>query len=434
MPFSALGIALAATHVGLRFILKQPFEFNYFVTVILMQAGLFFWVYQRLRSNTMSLLGIVLMSWVMHATYFGTTSMLSNDMYRYHWDAWVLEQGYNPLRYTPQELLVIHPEWSAFAPPDHRTLSSIYPPLSLLYFFMARKMSLSPMIYGVLATACNLVSIVIISKILKELQKPKELVIVFAWHPVVVFESAYGGHVDALGVMFILFAFYLVSRGRNFFASGFSMLAAFVKLWPIVLALTMLKGQKKAWFWIAGVFLGFLGLMATTYSLTKDSGLLAYASRWEFNGPLYSMLRTIFSPHLSRILCGLSFIGTSLYFFYKTSEYDVLEVFYYMILFFLIFSPTLYPWYLLWIIPCLCWHRSEFILGITLLMPLSYEVVSRYLITGEWKESPAMLFFIYVVPLFLLSIVKINSLIRTKTGKVAEIATTPIKGLDTQKP
>jgi hypothetical protein len=62
----------------------------------------------------------------------------------------------------------------------------------------------------------------------------------------------------------------------------------------------------------------------------------------------------------------------------------------------LLIAPTVYPWYLLWIIPFLCLYPSRAWIAFTGLVMLSYRVWDAYGATGAWVLPSAVLALEYV--------------------------------------
>jgi hypothetical protein len=63
---------------------------------------------------------------------------------------------------------------------------------------------------------------------------------------------------------------------------------------------------------------------------------------------------------------------------------------------FLLMTPTLHPWYLLWIVPFLIFIPNIAWLLFTYLIQFSYAVLSQYAVSGEWQESLYILLAQYI--------------------------------------
>ena len=62
----------------------------------------------------------------------------------------------------------------------------------------------------------------------------------------------------------------------------------------------------------------------------------------------------------------------------------------------LLLSPTLYPWYLIWIIPLFVFLPNWSWLLFTMLIQLSYFVLQGYATDGIWEESNLILWLQYL--------------------------------------
>src|SRR6202011_6375849 len=69
----------------------------------------------------------------------------------------------------------------------------------------------------------------------------------------------------------------------------------------------------------------------------------------------------------------------------------------------LMFSPNAYSWYFTWMVPLLCFFPNPAWLLLTILQFLSYNVLIRYGILGEFTFDPTMQWLVYV-PFYLLLI------------------------------
>ena len=69
---------------------------------------------------------------------------------------------------------------------------------------------------------------------------------------------------------------------------------------------------------------------------------------------------------------------------------------------FLLLTPTLHPWYLIWIIPFLIFIPNWSWLLFTLLIQASYFVMKEYAISSVWQESVWILLFQYIPFYFIL--------------------------------
>ena len=84
--------------------------------------------------------------------------------------------------------------------------------------------------------ACDLLTMVVLWRWLVATGRSEWLTLAYAWNPLVVFEIAHSGHIDALAALWIVAAAFWLARRRTQLASIAFVLAIATKLVPIVLA------------------------------------------------------------------------------------------------------------------------------------------------------------------------------------------------------
>ena len=123
-------------------------------------------------------------------------------------------------------------------------------------------------------------------------------------------------------------------------------------------------------------------------------GLSAYAGRWRFNDSVFSLVleglrlsgvEADGAPAAGRLVCAgavaLVCLGA------PVLIADPLRVLFVVLSVFTLLSPTMHPWYLLWILPFLPFFPNPAWLCLSGLVVLSYEVLGRYLTLGVWEEQ-----------------------------------------------
>jgi hypothetical protein len=163
---------------------------------------------------------------------------LSNDMYRYIWDGRVQAAGINPYRYLPsaEELKPLRDE--AIYPNINRReyAPTIYPPAAqaiFLLFYTVGDSSTSA--FKTAISIFDLIAIMALALALVYAGLDPARVIFFAWHPLIVWESAHSGHIEAAAIAFIALALLGWSR-EKYALSGIALaLATLVKIYPALL-------------------------------------------------------------------------------------------------------------------------------------------------------------------------------------------------------
>jgi hypothetical protein len=334
-------------------------------------------------------------------------STLSDDIYRYVWDGRVAGAGLNPYYLAPDspELEALRDDlWERL---PHRQVATVYPPLAMAIFSIAARMPAPVMALKLVLSLLDLGSCVLLLVLIRRLGVPDHRAIWYAWNPLVTLEIAGMGHVDALGVTATLVvALALVSRPpRVGLAAVAAAAAVLAKLVPVVGLPAWARQSGRPWVLLSlvGGLLFFTLVPIAILSGGVPSGLVAYGIRWEFNGPLFEPLWRLldqtgaadgvsslldwakaktgwiepwnrFYPWnypqlLSKLLLGSGLL-VALGFAWSDPRPipSMGRIFSCVIL----FSATVYPWYLVWLLPwaAICRHTAW--LGLSSLILLSY--------------------------------------------------------------
>ena len=161
--------------------------------------------------------------------------------------------GINPYRYIPAAPELVQLRDEAIYPKINRRdwAKTIYPPVAQVVFFLTTRISESVTWMKATMLGFELITIWAIAQLLTLFGRPRQLLLLYAWHPLVVWEFAGSGHVDAIAIAFIALAF-LAWQKKSDLGAGLTLACAtLVKLFPVVLVPAMLKrGRWK----IAPVF------------------------------------------------------------------------------------------------------------------------------------------------------------------------------------
>jgi hypothetical protein len=162
---------------------------------------------------------------------------LSTDIYRYIWDGRVQGAGINPYLYLPVDPRLAGLRDKSIYPNINRReyAHTIYPPVAQMFFFVVTRVTESVRGLKGIIVLLDLVTMGLVVAMLRAIGQPAERVIVYAWHPLPIFEFGASGHIDALMICFIALALFARTR-EKFGIAGFALGAAtLVKLIPIIL-------------------------------------------------------------------------------------------------------------------------------------------------------------------------------------------------------
>ena len=206
-----------------------------------------------------------------------------------------------------------------------------------------------------------------------------------------------------------------MEKDKVYIAAVFFSLAFLSKMYPIILFPLIIKkaGLKKTFYFL----LMFLTITICFYMpfIYKDysvfTSLFTYLEKWEFNSSIYYLLKNNYlDPESSRLLCaGLFIVSVSIIsFFYKNFTKGAYAIFIMLI----IFSTTLYPWYLGWIAsinPMFNFYSVS-----SLLFTINFSNFSP--LSNVWKEYFFVLMIEYI-PFFILLIIDVIMMWKKKSVK-----------------
>jgi len=334
-------------------------------------------------------------------------SVLSKDMYRYIWDGRVQQDGINPYLYAPQADELEHLRDSQIYPNINRKdYPTLYPAGAQIFFriFYALAGSSVTAYKGVMVFF-DIVTLLVLTALLRAYNFNATRIIVYAWNPLVIFEIAYSGHLEGLTVFLMATALYLYTIHKKIPATIMLALSAAVKLYPALLLAAFLnrgariKGITTFSATIIFLYLPFLGAGG------KISGFLPVYLKnpyESFNvGVKIFLMRLI--PGLDYYLLSLVFLIalaiTGLVILLKDKKDDDVMRYAFILtgLLIVLMPASLHPWYVVLMVPYLTIYPNPAWLIFTCTVTLSYL---KY--TSPQGIMPTWILLIEYLPLFLL--------------------------------
>lgn len=242
---------------------------RFFMMVAFIQSAIYLlaaWIVVRSRASNSTLLIAVAFAVIFRLSILFAPPYLSDDIYRYVWDGRVQAAGINPYRYIPAAPELAHLRDEAIYPRINRRdwAHTIYPPSAQVVFFLTTRISETVTWMKATVLLFEMVTIWAVAQLLTLLGRPRQLLLMYAWHPLVVWEFAGSGHVDAIAIAFIALAFLAWQKRSNPGAGFMLACATLAKLFPVVLVPAMLK--RGRW------------RTAIVFTITIIVGYLAYLS------------------------------------------------------------------------------------------------------------------------------------------------------------
>ena len=304
---------------------------------------------------------------------------LSSDVYRYIWDGRVQAAGINPYLYMPvaHELEPLRDEkiFPYINRPDYAR--TIYPPMAQAIFLATYLISPSNVtVFKATMVLFDMLAILAIMMALARMKLDPARAIIFAWHPLVIWESAHSGHIESVSMALLAFALLARVSEKHVLTGFFLALAVLTKLYPALLLPAFLIARPQASAratltdkanlkiisaFIATIVLAYLpylgagaGVLGYLPGYLKEEGFVESGSRY-FLLDLARKVVNLPTPVYS-VMAALALIGLAVYFLFKQKRdgVDVSRAAVALIGLFLILSTPRYSWYAAWIIPFLC--------------------------------------------------------------------------------
>lgn len=257
----------------------------------------------------------------------------------------------------------------------------------------------------------------------------KNRAVLYAWHPLPVIEIAASGHIDSAALFFLMAAIALVAfnntakcqkRGGfylniiNVIPAGIFMAFAILTKWfPLIflpgLWITVRPGQQRYLLLGCLIAAGFLIWPFMPEFVNGLKTLNTYLQNWEFSGFVFRQLRHLTgSGEIARLLLGggLFIIITGLVIWQGQREKTFLRMFkiFYVIAFaYLVLTPTMHPWYALYLVvflPFAAGSGGLALTGLTLSWSvlLAYRVLIPFRLQGVWIEDDMTAFIVVLAP------------------------------------
>ncbi len=358
----------------------------------------------------------------------------SDDIYRFIWEGKVSLNGFSPYRFAPDHAYLAFLRDADWARINHPHIPTIYPPLAQALFRLLARLGPKVLVFKAGFLACDLAAFFALSGLLRSRREKgagsgeglhetligKEgrggtagasgdgaargneahVLAAYFLNPLLIFEIAGRGHFDALAAGLNVAFLWALGSG---WAPAWLGLGGLAKITSLALAplLVLRDGCRKgsAWAIAACAAVGIL-----LWRLGALDVLQRFATRFRFNGAVPGLLDYGFPflPAMARNVLLAALFGLALAFCLWRSRRDPPESQALACLgAALLFSPTLHPWYLIWILPFAALRLSRPWLLLTATSLISYEVYARAAATGAWSERAWLRLPEYLLPLIL---------------------------------
>jgi alpha-1,6-mannosyltransferase len=348
--------------------------------------------------NGRALATILLVGLLMRLVLLPATPV-STDIFRYVWDGRVQAAGINPYLHLPADAAlsslrdgVIYPNISRaeYAP-------TIYPPMSQIVFYLITRISEATVGMKIAMLAFEGLAVWTILQLLAARGLPRSRVLLYAWHPLPLWEFARSGHVDIVAIAFLLLAFLAIDRRRPILAGIALGAGVLVKYFPVAAG----PALYKRWDWrlpvafavtIAVLYLpyigagaklfGFLGGYVHEEGFDQGSGIFL----WRLLGAIVPLPGDAFALYFPAAAVVMAALALLVVMREQRPGADLAGAMLLAVTFTVLFSPH-YAWYFAWLVPFLCFYP---IIGIVYL-----TCAASYLYFAHWPPSVAQGLVIY---------------------------------------
>ncbi len=391
-------------------------DIEWFIKLVLVQSTIYLlatWIILRTRPSRSTLLIVIAFAVVFRLSIVFAPPYLSDDVYRYVWDGRVQSAGINPYRYVPSAPELAHLRDEVIYPKINRRdyAHTIYPPFAEALFFLTTRISESVVWMKLTMLVFEGVAVWALAQLLALFGMARQRLLIYAWHPLVIWEFAGSGHVDAIAIAFIALALLAWRRKANVGAGLALACATLIKLFPIVL----LPAILKRWNWkILLVFVSVIILFYLPYLSVGPKGALGFLPGYAMEQGLVSgqqfyplsLMRKLFGANLPPTLyliaaiLIMSAIAGWVMLRKSGSENYLKDAMVLATAMTVLFAPH-YSWYFAWLVPFLCFTPS---------VAVFYLTIAGFVLYATWLgDSPDEMFVINSViylPALLIAVIE----------------------------
>lgn len=377
-PYFTQFAAISKTGIHFYVFIFVTLSVLYFMSMYLL------FKYRSLGGHSKSMLFVILiLAMIFRACLLpANPSVLSKDMYRYIWDGRVQQNGINPYRHPPDadELKqlrdnIVYPEINRKAYP------TLYPAGAQLFFRLFH-MIVGDSVTGYkgLMTLFDVLTLFVLLALLRVYGFDDTRLIIYAWSPLVIFEIAYSGHLEGITVFWMVLALYLNATHKSILAVASLAISSAIKLYPALLLPALLNpGEriKGILTFVVSIFLLYLPFFVAGRKVLGFLPIYLQDPYESFNlGLKYLMMHLL--PQLNYYLLSMIFllglIAAGWVVFFKSKQRDQAIRYAYLLmgLLMVLMPASLHAWYVIILIPFLCFYPAIAWLLFSCTVTLSY--------------------------------------------------------------
>ncbi|MGA7486850.1 MAG: glycosyltransferase family 87 protein [Xanthobacteraceae bacterium] len=315
---------------------------------------------------------------------------VSTDIFRYVWDGRVQGAGINPYLHVPADAMLAALRDGAIYPHINRAdyAPTIYPPTSQIVFYLVTRISEATIAMKAAMVAFEALAVWIIMQLLAARGLPRSRILLYAWHPLPLWEFARSGHVDIVAIAFLLLALLAVERRSPLLAGIAFGAGVLLKYFPVVTG----PALYRRWDWrfpaaflatVAVLYLpyigagakvlGFLRRYLSEEGLDEGSGVFL----WQLLDAIVPLPQQAFAIYLAVAAAVMAALAL-LVVMRDPPGADLAGAMLLAVAFTFLVSPH-YPWYFAWLVPFVCFYPMVGIVYLT--------CACGFLYLGHWPPT-----------------------------------------------
>ncbi len=315
---------------------------------------------------------------------------VSTDIFRYVWDGRVQGAGINPYLHVPADATLAALRDGAIYPHINRAdyAPTIYPPTSQIVFYLVTRISEATIAMKAAMVAFEALAVWIILLLLAARGLPRSRILLYAWHPLPLWEFARSGHVDIVAIAFLLLALLATERRSPLLAGVALGAGVLVKYFPVVTG----PALYRRWDWrfpaaflatVAVLYLPYIGagakvlgfLRRYVYEEGLDEGSGVFL--WQLLGAIVPLPQQAFAVYLAAAAAIMAALALFVIMRDRPGA-GLAGAMLLAVTFTFLVSPH-YPWYFAWLVPFVCFYPLIGIIYLT--------CACSFLYLGHWPPT-----------------------------------------------
>lgn len=296
---------------------------------------------------------------------------LSDDVYRFIWDGYLLAEGVSPFANLPGAYVnsnivipgVTRELYQNLNSPEYYT---VYPPFNQFIFWLSVQIKnswlFSANVIRAILLLADIGAFLMLRKVLAQRKRNPSLANWYFLNPLVILEFTGNLHFEGLVIFFLVSGLYYLIKNKPVLSGlGFGMAVA-TKLLPLIylpallFTLEIRKGLLVCSVAVLVALISFLPMLDEAFIHGLQSSIGLYINKFEFNGSIYLLLREIgywitgyniigiLGPFLS--FCTVTLI-IWLAFHAKKHLWPVEKTMLFSLTIYLLLATTVHPWYII---------------------------------------------------------------------------------------